>query len=467
MPKKQDIYQLDDGRKLRCNATVRLLPDKREARLGMLGRRPVFIKIFLDAKRGKIHWQRELDGVTALQQRGILTAELLYAGVVGDDGLPLIVLARLPEPVTLREAWDEADSATSQQLLEEMVTVLAKHHMAGVCQTDLHLNNFVISEGQIYSLDGAGVIVTEGEFGLQAGLDNLALFLAQLAPRWAAYAPELYSHYLAQRGREHGPGSGYLSRQIERLREWRWNKFKGKLFRDCTSFRYRESPGRVEIVAREHAGPELDALLSDPDASFPGREKALKNGVTCTVWGAKVGALPLVIKRYNTPEWYKGLVQQFVRGRAMVSWENAHMLGFYGVSTPRPLAVMKQKSGLWKTSSYFLTKEMDGICIYYWLLDEVRTDAEIKGMAKKVVELLMQLRTHRISHGDMKVANWFVVDNEVVLIDLDTMKKYRSTLLFRRAWRSDLRRFMKNWRELPELFFLFRDELKAQGLEWR
>jgi tRNA A-37 threonylcarbamoyl transferase component Bud32 len=211
----------------------------------------------------------------------------------------------------------------------------------------------------------------------------------------------------------------------------------------------------------------MDALLSDPDASFPGREKALKNGATCTVWATQVGALPLVIKRYNSQGWFKGLIQKVVRGRAMESWENSHLLGFYGVATPRPLAVLKQSIGWWKTSSYFLTEEMDGICIYYWLLDEARTDAEKKDMVKKVAELLVQLRAHKISHGDMKVANWFVVDNEVVLIDLDTMKKYRSSLLFRRAWRGDLKRFMKNWRPLPDLFFLFRDEFRAQGLEWR
>ena len=88
-------------------------------------------------------------------------------------------------------------------------------------------------------------------------------------------------------------------------------------------------------------------------------------------------------------------------------------------------------------------------------------------MAKKVVQVFAQLYAHRISHGDTKVANWFVVGDEVVLIDLDSMKKHQGNLLFRRAWRSDVRRFMKNWKDLPELFALFRDEFEAQGLEWK
>ncbi len=464
---RERVYQLADGQELHCGETVRLLPEKREACLGTLDGSPVFAKLFLDSRRGKIHWQRELDGIKALQQRGILTAELLYAGVVGDDDLPLIVLAQLPGPVTMRTAWDEADPGGVQQLLEDMVTVLAKHHLAGVCQTDLHLDNFVISEGQIYSLDGAGVTVVEGELGLQQGLDNLALFMAQLAPRWATYAPTIYEFYLAARGVEQGPGSEYLSQQIERLREWRWNRFKGKLFRDCTAFRFSKSSDRVEIVVRQYATPEFDALLRDPDATYPGREGALKNGITCTVWSAKVDSLPVVIKRYNAQGVFKGLIRRFVRGRAMLSWENAHMLGFYGVSTPRPLAVLQRRVGCWNTTSYFMTREMDGICIYYWLLDDVRSSAEIRQMVRQVVELLVQLHKHKISHGDMKVANWFVEHGEVVLIDLDTMHRHRCDILFRRAWRSDVRRFMQNWEKLPELQALFRDEFDAQGLDWR
>ncbi len=459
--------RLEDGRILSCIETVRSLPQKRQVFLGDLDGRPVFAKLYLDPGRRQKHWQRELNGINAFQQRGTLTAELLYAGTVGDEKYPLIVLARLPEPISLRVAWDGADSAACKRLLEDMVAVLARHHMAGVCQADLHLDNFVISEGQIYSLDGAGVSVVEGELGLKTGLDNLALFLAQLSPRWVVSAPELYDLYLTQRGLGQGPGVTYLLRQIKQAREWRWNRFRGKLFRDCTAIRYSESSHRVEIVTRSDIGPELEHLLADPDASFPGREKALKNGITCTVWATQVGDLSVVVKRYNARDGVKGVLQKLVRGRAMASWENAHLLGFYGVSTPRPVAALKMKSVAGSTASYFLTEEIDGICLYYWLLDEARSEADLKLMANKVVKVFAQLRTHWITHGDLKVANWFVVDGEVVLIDLDSMKKHRNSLLFHRFWKSDVRRFMQNWKDLPELCALFSDEFEAQGLEWK
>ncbi len=463
-----DTITLKDGHVLTCIETMRMLPGKRQVFVGDLDGSPVFAKLYLDPSRGVVHWQRELDGINAFSRRGVLTAGLLYADKVkfGDVGASLILLEYLADAVSIKQAWDQGDHEDRVDLLREMTRVLAQHHQAGLCQADLHLGNFVISEGRIYSLDGAGVGMVEGELELMAGLDNLALFLAQLLPGWMESAPEVYDIYLAQRGMEQGPGVDYLLRQIKRSREWRWNKFKGKLFRDCTAIRYRESAGRIEIVARSYVSPELELLLKDPDASFPGRKRALKNGSSCTVWAARAGERSLVVKRYNDRGWLKGLLQKAVRGRALVSWENAHLLGFYGILTARPVAVLRLDGGDSRVS-YFLTEEINGICLYYWLLDEARSHTDLRLMAQKVVEVFVQLYNHKITHGDMKVANWLVDSGEVVLIDLDSMRKHRDGLRFRWLWRSDVRRFMRNWKDLPELNALFRDELQAQGLDWK
>jgi tRNA A-37 threonylcarbamoyl transferase component Bud32 len=458
-------FRLEDGRILTCIETVRMLPGKRQVFLGDIDGVPVFAKLYLDSGRRQKHWQRELDGINVFLQRGILTAQLLYAGEAGENGNPLILLARLPEPVSLKFAWEGADSTEQLQLLRDMVAVLAGHHNAGVCQSDLHLDNFVISEGQIYSLDGAGVGAIDGALDINAGLDNLALFLAQLLPQWMDFVPELYALYLKKREMEDGPGDQYLLRQTKQLREWRWDKFRSKLFRDCTAIRYRETAQRLEIVARNYVGAELDPLLNDPDTSFPGRENALKNGTTCTVWAAQAGSLPVVIKRYNSRGWFKGLLQKIVPGRALVSWESAHLLNFYGILTPRPIAMLQIKGN--NSTSYFIAEKIEGICLYYWLLDDSRSEADLEMMAKKVVGVFVQLYSHCITHGDLKIANWFVADGEVALIDLDSMKKRRDSLRFRWIWRSDIRRFMRNWKDLPKLHDLFSGEFEKQGLEWK
>jgi len=473
--------QLKDGRSLTCVETVRLLPGKRQVFMGDLDGAPVFAKLYLDSGRRQRHWQRELDGINAFLQRGILTAELLYAGVVGSEELPLILLAQLPEPVSFKTAWDTADDAASEQLLRDMAAVLAGHHMAGVCQADLHLDNFVISGGRIYSLDGAGVSVVEGEVELMTGLDNLALFLAQLLPKWDIFASGLYDDYLELRGLDSGPSVDYLLQQVKSSRERRWSKFRSKLFRDCTAIRYRELPNRLEIVARAYVGPDMDLLLSDPDASFPGRDKALKNGSSCTVWATKVNEIPLVVKRYNDRGVLKGLGQRLFRSRAISSWENANMLLFYGISTPAPVAVLTQKQGIFRTKSYFIAeatidfmalerfqdasvsqKEVSLVSrASHWFIDKKVAEEKKEIMADKIAGMFRKLEQQHISHGDMKASNIIIAGDDAFLIDLDSMRHHKWAIFFIKAWKQDIRRFMSNWDGVPMLKAMFWDAFRV------
>ncbi len=450
-------YQLADGRELRCTTTLRLLPGKREACLGTLDETPVFAKLFLDPQRGRRHWQRELDGIKALQRHGILTAELLYAGVVGDD-IPLILLAQLPDPVTLKSAWDEATPAAAQQLLEDMTAILAQHHGAGICQTDLHLDNFVISEGQIYSLDGAGIKVVSGELDREPSLDNLALFLAQLPIEWDVLIAELLPLYAVTRGWHSAISVEEMHRRVEQARQRRWRKFKNKIYRDCTTFLCNRSTGRVEIVARRYMEPELELLLQDLDSSLQD-ELLLKRGNSSTVWRADIGGLPLVVKRYNVKGFWHGVKLGLRPSRAFRSWRSAHRLLFYGIPTPRPIAVLKTGRRGLSPTAYFVMERVAGIGAHSWFLDAAITIEEKRTMAARVVHLLQQLQRQRISHGDLKASNILIVDESVMLIDLDSMRRHGTEIGFKRAWKSDLRRFMDNWQGAPEVTELFRQAL--------
>ncbi len=460
-PMRAGARRLDDGRVLHLVRAVRRLPGKREVWRGELEGRPVFAKFYLDAGRGKTHWQRELDGLAAFRERGIPTAELAYAGELEGGGWPVIVLAQLPQPLSLKEAWDQGDAASRERLLREMTALLARHHRAGICQTDLHLGNFVVSNHEIHSLDGDGVRAVKGELAQEASLDNLALFLAQLPPEWASRAPALYDLYLTGRGWARGPGGGDLRRRVEQRREKRWEERRRKLLRECTAFVCRKTAERLEVIARADAGPDLDALLADPDASFPGKDQALKNGNTCTVWAAQAGGLRLVIKRYNVKGLWHGIKLSTRAGRAFISWENAHRLLFHGIATPRPVAVVKIRRGPLRPVAYFLAEEVKGIGAHHWFRDAGISGGEKTRMADRIAGLFRQLEDQRISHGDMKASNILIVGNEPMLIDLDAMQRHSTEASFKKAWERDLRRFMRNWDDEPELQTLFSGLLQS------
>ncbi|MCF6355934.1 MAG: lipopolysaccharide kinase InaA family protein [Candidatus Polarisedimenticolaceae bacterium] len=446
---------LDDGRVLHLLRRVRWLPGKREVWQARLDEQQVFAKLYLDPRRCQLHWQRELDGTRAFQSRGIATAELCYAGRLSDAGSPVIILTQLPEPQSLRAAWEEGDPEQRQHLLRAMMAVLAQHHQAGLCQADLHFGNFVISQGVTYSLDGDGVETVEGELDQQRSLANLGLFFAQIPPEWEASVPELYGCYLTGREWDQPPDSRRLLQQIQRARAQRWNERRSKLLRECTAFICKKRAGYYAVVSRERDSPELKTLLADPDASFPGRDQALKNGNTCTVWAARAGSQKLVIKRYNVKGLLHGLKLSTRPGRAMISWENAHRLLFYGIATPNPIAVVKIKRGPLQPIAYFLAEAVDDVDALSWFLQPAISMDEKAAMAKKITTLFAQLEAQQISHGDLKATNILIADAKPLLIDLDAMQQHEGEASFSKAWKRDLQRFMRNWKDAPEIEQLF------------
>lgn len=232
------------------------------------------------------------------------------------------------------------------------------------------------------------------------------------------------------------------------------------LFQSGDEIELRRGSRSWELVSRRDDTPALRALLADPDASFPGREQALKNGNTCTVWPVEVAGLRLVVKRYNVKGWWHGLKLRTRRGRALQSWENAHRLLRHGISTPRPVAVVKTTAIGRPPKAYLLTERVMGVGAHIWFRDDAVTGEEKREMAGRVFSLFERMRELCVTHGDMKAANIMIADGVPMLLDLDAMCWHRSAWRFRRAWKKDLERFCSNWSDSPMLQKLFTDSVR-------
>ncbi len=457
-------YTLDSGEEIACLGVVRSLPGKRLVFLGEYAGAKVFVKQFLDFNKRERHWRRELDGLAAFKQSGIPTADILYAGRTADQRLPVIVLEQLTGVKSVKQAWSEADTKSREQILKRMVVLLARHHQSGLCQTDLHLDNFMLDDQEIFSLDGAGVAVHAGEVDQETGLQNLGLFVAQLLPDWESYIPEIYELYSAERGWSSGPGSNHLLVEVHKAREGRWKGFRKKLFRNCTAFCHVKNSDGFQVVAREYVGQEMSALLQDPDASFPGRGQALKNGNTCIVWATVVNGRSLVIKRYNVKDFWHGVKLSLFTGRGERSWVNGCRLLFYGIPTPQPVALLKREDGLLNPTAYLITEQLQAVDATEWFHDPAVSVEEKVVMAEQVAQILGKLRQHQISHGDLKATNILIADGEATLIDLDAMQRHADVAGFEKAWFRDIKRFMENWDDDGELYGLFGKQLESKGI---
>jgi tRNA A-37 threonylcarbamoyl transferase component Bud32 len=56
------------------------------------------------------------------------------------------------------------------------------------------------------------------------------------------------------------------------------------------------------------------------------------------------------------------------------------------------------------------------------------------------------MNTYSVSHGDTKASNFILKDGELMVLDLDAMKRHKSVGTFSEKFVKDLKRFQKNWK---------------------
>lgn len=417
---------LDDGGEVEFVRLLRLLPARRLAGLAQWNGRTVFAKLFVgqDAVR---HGERERAGLAALQAAGLPTPALLSAVPVADGGY-LVLSEYLDGAVAVDE---QPLSADAPQALLPALALLGRLHAAGLVHRDLHLGNFLRHGERLLLIDGDGVRSAATAAAL---VDNLALLLAQLPPAWDERHGELLPAY----GRP--VDAARLAKAVAAARQGRLRHFLAKTVRDCSQFAVSRDFRRFTAVLRdEEAG--LRPLLHDPDAAMAAGQ-LLKDGGTCTVAAVGQGERQLVIKRYNLKHWRHALSRAWRPSRAWHSWQAAHRLAFYGIATPRPLALIEERTGPLRGRAFLIAEHCPGDNLLACLDPAQLPPPELQ---QALCQLFVTLHRLQISHGDLKATNLLWHAGEIELIDLDALVQHRSASSFARAWRRDRARLLRNW----------------------
>ena len=419
---------LPDGRWLTFAQLLRLLPGRRLAGLALWNGQKVFAKLFIgkDAVR---HGERERAGLATLQAAALPTPAVYFAAPVADGGY-LVLSEYLDGAVALDEQPLSADDA--RPLLPAMA-LLGRMHAAGVVHRDLHPGNFLCHAARLLLIDGDGV---RSGTSAAAQADNLALFLAQLTPDWDERQGELLQAYARP------VDVAALGRAVDAARQGRLRHFLAKTVRDCSQFAVSHDFRRFTVVLREEQD-ELQSLLADPDAAMAAG-RLLKDGGTCTVAAVEVAGRTLVVKRYNLKHWRHAVSRAWRPSRAWHSWQAAHRLAFYGIATPRPLALVEERAGPLRGRAFLIAEHCPGAN----LLDSLDPAQEPSSPQQQALAgLFATLYRLQITHGDLKATNLLWQAGQIVLIDLDALVQHRSDSTFVRAWRRDRARLLRNWPE--------------------
>jgi len=447
---------------LLCTDILRFLPGKRLVCSGKWNSLDVVVKFFLNLIDGKRHFAREERGINALESSGIITPKLLFRGVSISGEVPLLGFEKISGSEDLKKIWEKAENDGRRlDILIGLVTVISKQHISGICQDDPHIRNFLLSGENIYTIDGDAV--DAGHIGktlpLKPSLKNLGLFFAQFYPQYASLIPEAFKAYVSER--KWMPSDAlyyYLMKEVRKSKYRTEKDYLKKIFRESTSFICDKSMRRYMICGRAYYDDVMAAFLDNPDAVLK-EGRMLKDGNSSTVYLIELSGRLLVVKRYNMKNMWHALRRACRQSRAWVSWRNAHLLKSVGVNTPNPVAMMEKRLGPFRSVSYILTEYIDGTDIYHLVNSDKAGEIGLPGLVKQFGELLRMFVSSSISHGDFKATNFILSENKLFITDLDAVCKHRFTWRFQKAFMKDLDRLMQNWKNVPHIDALFRDEI--------
>lgn len=435
-----------DAETLTLQSLLRVLPGQRYVGVAQWRGRTVLAKLLVGSKAAR-HFRREQVGAKLLAEQGLTTPQLLADGLQEGEG-GWLLFDYLEGAQSLAEAWRQlGDAAVLSEahaaLLGAALATVAQLHSRGLWQADLHLDNLLQHQGQLYLIDGGGVLAqTPGQpLALDKVLANLGVLFAQLPPMSEDELENVLVHYLLANS-EHALQLELLLNEVAKVRRWRLRDYLKKIGRDCSLFSAKIGAFGLRVARREREA-ELQPLLIALD-SYLEQGQQFKGGGAATVARVELNGQPLLVKRYNIKHlahWFK----RFWRpSRAWHSWREGNRLELLGIATAQPLAVLEQRWCWLRGTAYLITEYLPGHDIIAHFAPCIDTDPPLAQL-QALDRLFASLLRERISHGDFKGHNLLWDGANWALIDLDAMRQHRGYGSFKRAYARDRARFLRNW----------------------
>jgi tRNA A-37 threonylcarbamoyl transferase component Bud32 len=425
-----------------CTEVLRMLPKKRIVLKANNGEKQVVIKLFASAEKGEREVNKELRGHALAKAAGVKVADLVASYTDEQDYYAIAY-----DFIENSEAFANDNVRKNLECAANVLEMLVKMHEHGIYQQDIHLDNVLLKSDKTYLIDlGSVECEAEGKALSQSkSLNNLALFVAQFYPlEQPTLIPLLKVYYQARSWQWNDDEQAYFLKTLKTTWQRRKQNYLKKCFRDCTMTVYGDDFSTEYAFRRDYFQSGVSDFINNIERLMSKGEK-LKAGNSATVVKVIVDGKSVVIKRYNVKNlWH--LVRRCLRqSRAAVSWRNANLLEFINLSTLKPVGFIENRKGWFRHTSYFISEYQESEELLDVYQQRQPTEAELKQI-KTIFDLMQETK---ISHGDLKAQNLLIdPQGNVVLIDLDSMQEHRSEPSFHKAFNSDKKRFLRNWKEV-------------------
>ncbi|MBN1974455.1 MAG: hypothetical protein JW787_12525 [Sedimentisphaerales bacterium] len=425
-----------------CTALLRSVPGRRNVFDALWNNRNLIVKVFTHKLSAKRHLKREWKGLTALSNKKINAPQPLFFGQT-QAGDWVITEEKITCSSTALESFHNYQENTKKlELLDMICRELAFQHKSGVLQKDLHLDNFILAEEKIYTLDPAQMQFYKYQVPKKKSISNLAMLLLYLPDDDIQSKNILCKEYFQSRGWQYGTQQEqYVQKQITLQRNRGINRGMKKCLRTSKRVIRIRNNGITAVFDRSFCSEDdFPAFIHQID-NIMTKGDILKNGNTCFVSHLTWNKNEIVIKRYNYKGFIYSLRHSLISSRARKGWLHAHRLTMLGIPTPKPLAYIELHNGLVVLHSYFITEFVEGTNLHYFLKDQSISENQHNSAQKQLEIILDKMREFHITHGDLKHSNILIAKNGPVLTDLDAMKVHKSRFFYKLRRAKDIERF--------------------------
>ena len=443
-----ETHKGDALEKIQVDQILRVVPKKRLIAIAKWRGSVVIAKLFF----APMHWRRNLSsdiaGIQLLKESNLRTPAILHEAQIADKKGALLVLQYLDDGKTIMECLREAKTKSEKQVwLSKTIRSIAVCHRCGLWQSDIHTDNFLQLNNQIYYLDGGAIQTIEESSETEIIQRNLSLFLAQFTVDNDENIESLLNEYCIENKNLNIQNIREIKIKVKEARNLRLTKYEKKLFRSTTAHHCIKSSDKFVMYDRRIHSSSLGNFIDDPN-NYIKNEKLMKDGNSATVAEFIFGDKNYVIKRYNLKSLWQKSKYLFKLSRAARCWKNALVLDMLGIDTPRPIILVEDRIfGVLRRKAYLVSEKIEAPNLLEYTADEKLEQSDLPTIIRLFRNLFQIMIDYKISHGDMKASNFIFHNDKLIVLDLDGMRRHRSKRSFEKAITKDFDRFLRNWKD--------------------
>ncbi|HWB54773.1 MAG TPA: lipopolysaccharide kinase InaA family protein, partial [Tepidisphaeraceae bacterium] len=404
---------------------------------------------------------REFKKLQLLQKAGVPAPRAVsaFSGFRINNMLGDAVLMNAIEPgVSLDRHFNELELAarndpSRREIARQIVEIIRKLAKARLGHRDLHLGNFLLSQGKVYLLDAYAVrrsVIRVSEL----------LMLGHSVRRYATKT-ELLRAWIDLGGDKPPPANNRIVRRFWRKELSRItgeNAFFGRL-RDGdwsgSYFKSRRFPFRWSTVS------QLEVTAADWKDQWPRLLGQIQSQQLRTIKQSRSGRVlageivlagvpvRVIVKQPRRKYWHRYLNEIGRGSRSRRAWTKSWSLIMRDIPTAWPILMIQRRRFGYVVDQLLVFEQISGSPLARTALDDLSRDQRDL-LFHRLGRLLRRLEALGLYHWDAKASNFMVTNDPVrgpapILIDVDGIRKIRWT-------RSSIHRLLDSLRQAKNAY---------------